>query len=70
MGIMQQIMQQLIGINVLMYYAPKVFQAADFGASAAGWKNVHTSIFLKQNSEAGRQKNGFRNEPEAIFYLR
>ncbi|WP_130731899.1 sugar porter family MFS transporter [Komagataeibacter xylinus] len=37
LGIVLQIMQQLTGINVLMYYAPKVFQAADFGASAAGW---------------------------------
>ncbi|ACI52838.1 sugar transporter [Gluconacetobacter diazotrophicus PA1 5] len=37
LGVMLQVMQQLTGINVLMYYAPKVFQAAHFGVSAATW---------------------------------
>ncbi|AOX16479.1 sugar porter family MFS transporter [Kozakia baliensis] len=37
LGIILQVMQQLTGINVLMYYAPRVFQAAHFGTSAAVW---------------------------------
>ncbi|MBB2176482.1 sugar porter family MFS transporter [Gluconacetobacter johannae] len=37
LGVVLQVMQQLTGINVLMYYAPKIFQAAQFGVSAATW---------------------------------
>ncbi|WP_342628379.1 sugar porter family MFS transporter [Nguyenibacter vanlangensis] len=37
LGVALQIMQQLTGINVLMYYAPKIFQAAHFGVSASTW---------------------------------
>ncbi|MBB2200337.1 sugar porter family MFS transporter [Gluconacetobacter tumulisoli] len=37
LGVALQIMQQLTGINVLMYYAPKIFQAAQFGVSASTW---------------------------------
>ncbi|WP_048847029.1 sugar porter family MFS transporter [Tanticharoenia sakaeratensis] len=37
LGMVLQVMQQLTGINVLMYYAPRVFQAAHFGTSAAVW---------------------------------
>ncbi|UMM63324.1 sugar porter family MFS transporter [Aristophania vespae] len=37
LGLMLQIMQQLTGINALLYYAPKVFQAAHFGTHAAIW---------------------------------
>ncbi|MBS4074905.1 sugar porter family MFS transporter [Ameyamaea chiangmaiensis] len=37
LGIVLQIFQQLTGINVLMYYAPRVFEAAHFGVSAAVW---------------------------------
>jgi len=37
LGMVLQVMQQLTGINVLMYYAPHVFQAAHFGVSAAVW---------------------------------
>jgi len=34
LGIGLQLIQQLTGINVVMYYAPKIFQAAGFGSSA------------------------------------
>jgi len=37
LGVALQIFQQLTGINVLMYYAPKVFEAAHFGVSASVW---------------------------------
>ena len=37
LGVALQVMQQVTGINVLMYYAPKIFQAAHFGVSAATW---------------------------------
>ncbi|AQS87013.1 sugar-proton symporter [Neoasaia chiangmaiensis NBRC 101099] len=37
LGMILQVMQQLTGINVLMYYAPRVFEAAHFGTSAAVW---------------------------------
>ena len=37
LGIGLQIIQQLTGINVIMYYAPKIFGIAGFGAGAANW---------------------------------
>lgn len=37
LGMLLQIMQQLSGINALLYYAPRVFQAAHFGTNAAIW---------------------------------
>ncbi|EHH69370.1 sugar porter family MFS transporter [Gluconobacter morbifer] len=37
LGMLLQIMQQLSGINALLYYAPRVFQAAHFGAHASIW---------------------------------
>ncbi|MBS1087906.1 sugar porter family MFS transporter [Gluconobacter wancherniae] len=37
LGMLLQVMQQLTGINALLYYAPRVFQAAHFGTSAAIW---------------------------------
>ncbi|MBR0559423.1 sugar porter family MFS transporter [Neokomagataea anthophila] len=37
LGMLLQIMQQLTGINALLYYAPRVFEAAHFGANAAVW---------------------------------
>ncbi|MDF7674877.1 sugar porter family MFS transporter [Acetobacteraceae bacterium ESL0709] len=37
LGLMLQVMQQLTGINALLYYAPRVFQAAHFGTHAAIW---------------------------------
>ncbi|PYD63478.1 sugar porter family MFS transporter [Gluconacetobacter entanii] len=40
LGMLLQVMQQLTGINVLMYYAPKVFQAAHFGVAAATWSTA------------------------------
>nr|WP_276508003.1 sugar porter family MFS transporter [Neokomagataea tanensis] len=37
LGMLLQIMQQLTGINALLYYAPRVFEAAHFGTDAAVW---------------------------------
>lgn len=37
LGIVLQIMQQLSGINALLYYAPRVFEAAHFGVNASVW---------------------------------
>ncbi|WP_215745998.1 MULTISPECIES: sugar porter family MFS transporter [Gluconobacter] len=37
LGMLLQIMQQLSGINALLYYAPRVFQAAHFGTNASIW---------------------------------
>lgn len=37
LGIVLQIAQQITGINVLMYYAPKIFEGAGFGLHAASW---------------------------------
>lgn len=37
LGVILQIMQQLSGINALLYYAPRVFQAAHFGTNASVW---------------------------------
>ncbi|GAL96491.1 d-galactose transporter [Acetobacter tropicalis] len=37
LGLSLQALQQLTGINVLMYYAPKVLERAHFGSAAAIW---------------------------------
>ncbi len=37
LGVGLQILQQLTGINVIMYYAPKIFEGAGFGLHAASW---------------------------------
>lgn len=37
LGIVLQVMQQLTGINVVMYYAPRIFQEVGFGSSGQMW---------------------------------
>ncbi|MDA3914741.1 sugar porter family MFS transporter [Oleiagrimonas sp.] len=40
LGVMLQIVQQLTGINVLMYYAPRIFEHVGFVGSAGMWTTV------------------------------
>ncbi|MCE2564009.1 sugar porter family MFS transporter [Komagataeibacter sp. FNDCF1] len=44
LGVGLQIMQQLTGINVVMYYAPKILENAHFGTSAAAWATVMVGV--------------------------
>ncbi|HET7359678.1 MAG TPA: sugar porter family MFS transporter [Rhodanobacteraceae bacterium] len=37
LGVLMQVMQQLTGINVIMYYAPRIFADVGFGTSAQMW---------------------------------
>ncbi|MCX5620066.1 MULTISPECIES: sugar porter family MFS transporter [Bombella] len=37
LGMLLQIMQQFAGINIIMYYAPRILEAAHFGLSAQMW---------------------------------
>jgi MFS transporter, SP family, galactose:H+ symporter len=37
LGVLLQVMQQLTGVNVIMYYAPRIFASVGFGTSAQMW---------------------------------
>jgi SP family galactose:H+ symporter-like MFS transporter len=37
LGVLLQVMQQLTGINVIMYYAPRIFETVGFGVKAQMW---------------------------------
>ena len=43
-GVVLAILTQVTGINAIMYYAPKVFTAAGFGAAAAYWCSVAVGV--------------------------
>ncbi|MCX8666559.1 sugar porter family MFS transporter [Acetobacteraceae bacterium B3987] len=63
LGIVLQIMQQLSGINALLYYAPRVFEAAHFGTNAAVWATtlvgltnmVFTGVAIRYADRWGRR---------------
>jgi SP family galactose:H+ symporter-like MFS transporter len=45
LGVALQIIQQFTGMNVIMYYAPKIFQMSGFeGSSASMWATVITGL--------------------------
>ena len=39
-GILLSVFQQVVGINVVLYYAPTIFKSLGFGSDAAMWQTV------------------------------
>jgi len=44
LGVALQVMQQLTGINVIMYYAPRIFAGVGFGTSAQMWATAAVGL--------------------------
>jgi SP family galactose:H+ symporter-like MFS transporter len=44
LGVLLQVIQQLTGINVLMYYAPRIFEHVGFGTHAQMWTTVIVGV--------------------------
>lgn len=44
LGMLLQIMQQLTGMNVMMYYAPRIFENVGFGVTAQMWTTVIVGV--------------------------
>ena len=44
LGVLLQIMQQLTGINVVMYYAPRIFAGMGFGGGAQMWATATVGL--------------------------
>ncbi|GAB3039162.1 sugar porter family MFS transporter [Oleiagrimonas citrea] len=44
LGVLLQVVQQLTGINVIMYYAPRIFMHVGFGVNAQMWATVIVGV--------------------------
>ncbi len=44
LGVLLQVIQQLTGINVMIYYAPRIFEHVGFATSAAMWSTVSVGV--------------------------
>ncbi len=44
LGVLLQVIQQLTGINVMIYYAPRIFEHVGFAVNAAMWSTVSVGV--------------------------
>ncbi len=44
LGVLLQVIQQLTGINVMIYYAPRIFEHVGFAINAAMWSTVSVGV--------------------------